>query len=71
MNFFPRLEVDVPRMEVEGIAIFLIVLINAGIAAYTEKGANNALDALSKMTAPTCKVRDTVEARSRDRCFAV
>ena len=46
-----------PMSYVEGIAIFLIVVINAGIAAYTEKGANDALEALSKMTAPNCKVR--------------
>merc|ERR1719337_210856 len=35
---------------VEGIAIFIIVFVNAGIAAYTENSANNALDALSKMS---------------------
>merc|ERR1719428_1207466 len=30
-----------PMSYVEGIAIFLIVLLNAGIAAVTEKGAND------------------------------
>jgi potassium/sodium efflux P-type ATPase len=47
---------DDPIAYVEGIAIFLIVLINAGIAAYTEQSANNALEALSKMTAQKCNV---------------
>lgn len=35
---------------VEGIAIFVIVILNAGIAAVTENVANNALEALSKMS---------------------
>merc|ERR1719399_738904 len=53
---------DDPIAYVEGSAIFLIVLINAGIAAYTEQSANNALEALSKMTAQKCKViRDGVQ----------
>merc|ERR1719174_381794 len=47
---------DDPIAYDEGIAIFLIVLINAGIAAYTEQSANNALEALSKMTAQKCNV---------------
>jgi potassium/sodium efflux P-type ATPase len=41
---------------VEGLAIFIIVIINAGIAALTENSANNALEALSKMSAPSCQV---------------
>merc|ERR1719440_2780816 len=35
---------------VEGIAIFVIVVLNAGIAAYTENSANSALSALAKMS---------------------
>merc|ERR1719324_146647 len=37
---------------VEGTAIMGIVIINAGIAAVTENDANNALEALSKMSQP-------------------
>merc|ERR1719421_319757 len=35
---------------VEGVAILMIVILNALIAAVTENDANNALDALSKMS---------------------
>ena len=38
---------------VEGIAIFVIVILNAGIAAYTENSANNALAALAKIREDT------------------
>jgi magnesium-transporting ATPase (P-type) len=41
---------------IEGIAIFVIVLLNAGIAAVTENSANDALEKLSKMTAPDASV---------------
>merc|ERR1719409_810839 len=41
---------------IEGIAIFVIVVLNAGIAAYTENSANNALAALAKMSQPTSSV---------------
>jgi magnesium-transporting ATPase (P-type) len=41
---------------VEGIAIMLIVLLNAGIAAVTENNANSALEALSKMSQPSTRV---------------
>ena len=41
---------------VEGIAIFVIVILNAGIAAYTENSANNALAAMAKMSQPTSSV---------------
>merc|ERR1719326_76478 len=41
---------------VEGIAIFVIVILNAGIAAWTENSANNALSALAKMSQPTSLV---------------
>jgi hypothetical protein len=33
-----------------GIAIFVIVFLNAGIAAFTENMANSALEALKKMS---------------------
>eukprot|EP00392_Amoebophrya_sp_AT5.2_P001172 g1174.t1 len=47
---------------VEGIAIFVIVFLNAGIAAVTESAANQALEALSKMSQATCTViRDGAE----------
>merc|ERR1719379_308967 len=42
---------------VEGTAIMIIVILNAGIAAYTENDANNALEALSKMSQPMARVR--------------
>jgi magnesium-transporting ATPase (P-type) len=48
---------DDPISYVEGIAIFTIVILNAGIAAVTENDANNALEALSKMSQPMAKVR--------------
>merc|ERR1719191_1700858 len=41
---------------VEGIAIFVIVILNAGIAAWTENSANSALAALAKMSQPTSSV---------------
>merc|ERR1719301_496130 len=41
---------------VEGIAIFVIVILNAGIAAWTENAANSALAALAKMSQPTSSV---------------
>ncbi|CAK0836226.1 unnamed protein product [Prorocentrum cordatum] len=52
------------RSYVEGIAIFVIVLLNAGIAAVTENSANDALEKLAKMTAPdsTC-IRDGTEKK--------
>merc|ERR1719379_2402650 len=42
---------------VEGVAIMTIVVLNAGIAAVTENDANNALQALSKMSQPQTTVR--------------
>ncbi|CAD7972588.1 unnamed protein product [Amoebophrya sp. A120] len=45
-----------PIHFVEGIAIFVIVFLNAGIAAVTESVANQALEALSKMSQATCTV---------------
>ena len=41
---------------VDSIAILIIVLINATIAAVTEKGANDALEALSSLQAPMATV---------------
>ena len=41
---------DDPLSYVEGIAIFVIVILNAGIGAWTENVANNALEALSKLS---------------------
>lgn len=41
---------DDPLSYTTGIAIFVIVLLNAGIAAWTEHKAGDALEALSKMT---------------------
>ena len=41
---------------VEGIAIFVIVILNAGIAAWTENSANSALAPLAKMSHPTSSV---------------
>lgn len=42
---------------VEGFAIFVIVLLNAAIAAWTENAANSALEALKKMSQATALVR--------------
>ena len=39
-----------------GMAIFVIVILNAGIAAYTENQAGGALEALSKMSQPCITV---------------
>jgi magnesium-transporting ATPase (P-type) len=47
---------DDPLSYTTGKAIFVIVLINAGIAAWTEHKAGGALDALSKMTQATINV---------------
>ena len=41
---------------VDSIAIFIIVLINATIAAVTENNANDALEALSSLQSPMCTV---------------
>jgi potassium/sodium efflux P-type ATPase len=41
---------------VEGIAILIIVILNAGIGAVTENNANGALEALSKMSQATATV---------------
>jgi magnesium-transporting ATPase (P-type) len=48
---------------VEGTAIMGIVIINAGIAAVTENDANNALEALSKMSQPQQLVQRDGEAK--------
>ena len=49
---------------VEGIAIMVIVVLNAGIAAVTENAANSALEALQKMSQAMCTViRDGQEMR--------
>jgi len=46
-----------------GVAILVIVILNAGIAAATENQAGSALEALSKMTQPEAMVlRDSAEA---------
>eukprot|EP00921_Rhytidocystis_pertsovi_P021390 GHVQ01034169.1.p1 GENE.GHVQ01034169.1~~GHVQ01034169.1.p1 ORF type:complete len:1339 (-),score=193.81 GHVQ01034169.1:3291-7307(-) len=42
---------------VEGVAIFVIVLLNATLATYMEKSAGNALAKLASMAAPHCLVR--------------
>eukprot|EP00425_Heterocapsa_triquetra_P014693 CAMPEP_0195152994 /NCGR_PEP_ID=MMETSP0448-20130528/182926_1 /TAXON_ID=66468 /ORGANISM="Heterocapsa triquestra, Strain CCMP 448" /LENGTH=1051 /DNA_ID=CAMNT_0040191759 /DNA_START=111 /DNA_END=3262 /DNA_ORIENTATION=+ len=53
-----------PLAYTTGIAIFIIVLINAGIAAWTEHKAGDALEALSKMTqASIYVVRDGKEVK--------
>merc|ERR1719188_2707179 len=53
---------DQPLSYVEGIAIFLIVIINAGIAAVTENSANDALEKLAKMSQPAARlIRDGKE----------
>mmetsp|Transcript_19825 Transcript_19825/g.50693 ORF Transcript_19825/g.50693 Transcript_19825/m.50693 type:complete len:1086 (+) Transcript_19825:111-3368(+) len=53
-----------PLSYTTGVAIFIIVLINAGIAAWTEAKAGDALEALSKMTqASIYVVRDGVEVK--------
>jgi len=41
----------------EGIAILVIIFINASLATYTEKSSGDALQALLQMTSPTCNVR--------------
>ena len=54
-----------PLSYTTGMAIFVIVFINAGIAAWTESQAGNALDALSKMTqAAIYVVRDGKEMQT-------
>lgn len=45
-----------PISYVEGIAIFVIVFLNAGIGAYTENQAAGALEALSKLSQPKATV---------------
>ncbi len=45
-----------PLNYIEGIAIMTIVVLNAGIAAVTENSANDALEALSKLTQPIATV---------------
>jgi len=53
-----------PLSYTTGIAIFVIVLINAGIAAWTEHKAGDALEALSKMTQASIYVlRDGKEVK--------
>jgi Ca2+-transporting ATPase len=53
-----------PLSYTTGMAIMVIVVINAAIAAYTEHKAGDALDALSKMTqASIWVVRDGVEVK--------
>jgi potassium/sodium efflux P-type ATPase len=48
-----------------GIAIFILVILNAGIAAYTEYQAGNALDALAQMSQPEITVfRDAEEKQT-------
>eukprot|EP00933_Yihiella_yeosuensis_P079485 TRINITY_DN9222_c0_g1_i1.p1 TRINITY_DN9222_c0_g1~~TRINITY_DN9222_c0_g1_i1.p1 ORF type:complete len:1097 (+),score=293.97 TRINITY_DN9222_c0_g1_i1:94-3384(+) len=55
---------DDPLSYTTGVAIFVIVLLNAGIAAWTEHKAGDALEALSKMTQATIYVvRDGVEVK--------
>eukprot|EP00931_Biecheleriopsis_adriatica_P083563 TRINITY_DN5716_c0_g1_i4.p1 TRINITY_DN5716_c0_g1~~TRINITY_DN5716_c0_g1_i4.p1 ORF type:complete len:1074 (-),score=242.32 TRINITY_DN5716_c0_g1_i4:372-3503(-) len=57
----PKAAAD-PLSYTTGIAIFVIVLINAGIAAWTEHKAGDALEALSKMSqASILVVRDGKE----------
>eukprot|EP00948_MAST-09A_sp_MAST-9A-sp1_P000720 g720.t1 len=54
---------------VEGIAIFIIVLINAIIGAYTENSAAGALDALASLSQPNSRVLrngEAVEIPSRE-----
>mmetsp|Transcript_52588 Transcript_52588/g.122387 ORF Transcript_52588/g.122387 Transcript_52588/m.122387 type:complete len:1087 (+) Transcript_52588:46-3306(+) len=45
-----------PLSYTTAIAIFVIVILNAGIAAYTENQAGGALEALAKMSQPMIKV---------------
>jgi len=47
---------DDPLSYTTAVAIFIIVIINAGIAAWSEHKADDALAALMKMTQPTIKV---------------
>lgn len=41
---------------VEGVAIFIIVMLNASLATYMEKSAGDALSKLASMAAPQCRV---------------
>lgn len=50
---------DDPLSYTTGIAIFVIVILNAGIAAWTEHKAGDALEALSKMTQAAIYVSET------------
>eukprot|EP00405_Crypthecodinium_cohnii_P023546 CAMPEP_0206473622 /NCGR_PEP_ID=MMETSP0324_2-20121206/32988_1 /ASSEMBLY_ACC=CAM_ASM_000836 /TAXON_ID=2866 /ORGANISM="Crypthecodinium cohnii, Strain Seligo" /LENGTH=1041 /DNA_ID=CAMNT_0053948613 /DNA_START=169 /DNA_END=3294 /DNA_ORIENTATION=- len=55
---------DDPLQYTTGIAIFIIVVINAGIAAWTEHKAGDALEALTKMSQATIYVvRDGEEIK--------
>merc|ERR550532_1652511 len=55
---------DDPLSYTTGVAIFVIVFINAGIAAWTEHKAGDALEALSKMTqASIWVIRDGKEVQ--------
>jgi magnesium-transporting ATPase (P-type) len=57
---------------VDAIAIFIIVFLNAGIAASTETGANGALDALDALSAPASRVvRDGQESEVESAALVV
>jgi len=55
---------DEPLQYTTGIAIFILIIINAGIAAKTEAQANGALDALKKMSQASVDcIRDGKEVK--------
>ena len=67
-----RLREADPGRYVDAIAIFIIVFLNAGIAASTENAANGALDALDALSAPASRVvRDGQESEVESAALVV
>jgi len=56
---------------VEGIAILVIITLNAVIATWQERSASNALDALAKMSSPQCAVLRDGQQKTIDSCDLV
>ena len=63
---------DDPLSYIDAIAIFIIVFLNAGIAASTENAANGALEALDALSAPATRcLRDGEEVEVESATLVV
>ncbi len=63
---------DDPLSYIDAIAIFIIVFLNAGIAASTENAANGALEALDALSAPATRcLRDGEEVEVESSTLVV